>query len=57
MYGPHEFNDVPYTEMQTADPLVTLDVENAVEKLERYKLPRILAEVITGGGKILNFRI
>jgi hypothetical protein len=53
----HGVNDVRQTEIHTAEPLVSepssVEVEIAIEKLKRYKLPgidQILAELIEVGG-------
>jgi hypothetical protein len=56
----HNVSDVRQIEVHTAEPSVPgpnhLEVETAIAKLKRYKLPssdQILAEPIQAGGKIL----
>jgi hypothetical protein len=60
----HRVNDVRQTEIHTAKPLVpepsSFEVEIAIEKLKRYKLPgtdQIRAELIRAGGNTLRSEI
>jgi len=60
----HEVNDVPQTEIHTAEPLVpdpsTLDIEIAIEKLKRHKSPgidQIPAELTKAGGRKIRSEI
>jgi hypothetical protein len=53
----HGVKDVRQTDMHTAEPLVSdtnpFEVEIAIEKLKRYKLPcvdQFLSEMIQAGG-------
>jgi hypothetical protein len=56
----HNVSDVRQIEVHMAEPLISgpscLEVEIAVAKLKKYKLPgsdQILAELIQAGGEIL----
>jgi len=60
----HGLNDVRQTEIHTAEPLVfepsTFEVEMAIDKLKRYKLPgidQIPAEIIKAGGRTIPSEI
>jgi hypothetical protein len=60
----HNVSDVRQIEIHTAEPLIPgpsrLEVETAIAKLKKYKLPgsvQISAELIQAGNKILLFAI
>ena len=60
----HGVNDVRWTEIHTAEPLVpepsTLEVELAIEKLKSHKSPGvdpIPAELIKAGGRTIRYEI
>jgi len=64
LFNVHGISDVRQTEIHTAEPLVpessAFEVEMAIEKLKRHKLPgtdQIPAELIKAGGRTIHSEV